>query len=270
MRRYGTIAARAFALLCLPVALSLAQAKEPTPVKDGDHTGKHIITVFAAASTTDALTTLANKYETAHNVTIRLNFASSSVLARQIEQDAHCDIFLSADQKWMDALADKHLIRQDTRKDILGNHLVLITPAAMQLTVEMTNSFNLASAFSGRLAVGDPDHVPAGIYAKESLISLGWWTALEKRLLPTETVRAALRLVEMHEVDAGIVYLSDALSSYKVVIAGEFPDDTHSPIRYPVALCATAGPAANGFLKFISNKAAAQVWADEGFDPIEE
>lgn len=226
------------------------------------------ITVFAAASATDVLTELAKRYEAAHAVKVRLNFASSSVLAKQIEQAAPCDIFLSADQKWMDYLAERKLIQDATRRDIVGNQLVVITPADKPLEIKMEKAFDLAGAFTGRLAMGDPEHVPAGLYGKESLQSMGWWEALKDRVAPAENVRAALRLVEMGETDAGVVYWSDAKSSAKVVVAGVFPEDTHTPILYPIALCGSAAPDAMAFLEYVAGGEAAPVWKDAGFRPL--
>jgi molybdate transport system substrate-binding protein len=226
------------------------------------------ITVFAASSATDVLTDLAKKYEVSHQVKVRLSFAASSILARQIEQDAPCDIFLSADQKWMDYLDEKHKVQAASRKDIVGNRLVIVTPLNKTLAVKMEKGFDLAGAFAGRLAVGDPDHVPAGIYAREALQNMGWWASLTNRLASAENVRAALKLVELGEVDAGIVYVSDAKSSKKVAVAGEFPESTHSPIRYPAALCVTAGPEAKAFLGFVAGKEAFGVWSSAGFVPL--
>ena len=223
------------------------------------------ITVFAAASTTAVLTDLAKKYEADHPIKIRFSFASSSVLARQIEQEAPCDVFFSADQQWMDYVSEKHKIQADSRRDIVGNRLVVVIPANKKLAVKMEKGFDFAGSFTGRLAVGDPDHVPAGIYAKEALQNLGWWAALTNRLAPAENVRAALKLVELGEVDAGIVYYSDAKSSMKVAIAAQFPESVHSPIRYPAALCVKASPDAKSFLEFIAGKEAAPVWVAAGF-----
>ena len=234
----------------------------------GGHETNATITVFAASSATDVLTDLAKKYEANHPLKIRLSFAASSVLARQIEQDAPCDIFLSADQKWMDYLAEKHKIQAESRKDIAGNRLVIVTPVTKTLAVRMEKSFDLAGAFAGRLALGDPDHVPAGAYAKEALQNLGWWESLKNRLAPAENVRAALKLVEMGEVDLGIVYASDAKSSSKVAVAGEFPESSHGPIRYPAALCATARPDAKAFLDFLAGQEASAVWTAAGFFPL--
>ena len=226
------------------------------------------ITVFAASSATEVLTDLAKKYEASHQVKVRLSFAASSVLARQIEQDAPCDVFLSADQKWMDYLAEKHKVQAASRKDIAGNRLVIVTPINKPLAVKMDKGFDFAGAFAGRLAVGDPDHVPAGIYAREALQSMGWWASLTNRLASAENVRAALKLVELGEVDAGIVYVSDAKSSKKVAVAVAFPGNTHSPIRYPAALCVTACPDAKAFLGFLAGKEASAVWSSAGFVPL--
>jgi len=238
-------------------------------VRAGGQEANATLTVFAAASATDVLTALAKQYEAKHPVKVRLSFASSSVLARQIEQDAPCDIFLSADQKWMDYVAEKHRIRAESRKDIVGNRLVLVTPANKPLTIKLEKGADLAGAFTGRLAIGDPDHVPAGTYAKEALQNLGSWAALKDRLAPTENVRAALKLVELGEVDAGIVYLSDAKSSAKVAVAGQFPANSHHAIRYPAALCVTAGAGAGAFLEYLAGKEAAPVWAAAGFVSVD-
>lgn len=257
---------RSIAAFCLfVVACFLAASLVARAGAEGTNT---TITVFAASSATDVLTTLAKQYEAKRAVKVRLSFASSSVLARQIEQDAPCDVFLSADQKWMDYVADKHKIRAESRKDIVGNGLVFVTPINKTLAVKMEKGFDLAGAFTGRLALGDPDHVPAGTYAKEALQNLGWWEALKDRLAPTENVRAALKLVEMGEVDLGIVYLSDAKSSAKIAVAGQFPESSHSAIRYPAALCVTASPGANAFLEFVAGKEASSVWTAAGFIPL--
>lgn len=253
-------------LACLPGVLCLVGSGVATPAAGQDINAT--ITVFAAASATDVLTTLAKQYEASHPVKVRLSFASSSVLARQIEEEAPCDLFLSADQQWMDYLAKKNKIQAGSRKDIVGNRLVIVTPAKKPLAVKMEKGFDFAGAFTGRLALGDPDHVPAGVYAKAALQSLGWWEALKNRLAPAENVRAAVKLVELGEVDAGIVYFSDAKASGKVVIAGEFAESTHEPIRYPVALTVASKPEAKGFLDFVAGKQAAAVWATAGFIPL--
>lgn len=227
-----------------------------------------VVTVFAASSASDCLTTIGCQYEAAHGVKVRLNLASSSVLARQIDEGAACDVFLSADQEWMDYLVKRDRIQTASRRDLLGNRLVIVTPADRPLTVRMAHDFDFAKAFSGRLSVGDPAHVPAGKYAREALQKLGWWTALENRLAPAENVRVALKLVERGETDAGIVYATDARAVKGVAVAAVFPEDAHAPIRYPVALCTGAGPAAAGLLEYISGAEAATVWTNAGFTVV--
>jgi len=232
---------------------------------DGDRAAPATITVFTASSAADVLASVAKKYEESHPVTIRFSSAASSILARQIEQGAPCDIFLSADQSWMDYLAGKHRIQPGSRKDVAANRLVIVTPVNRPLAIRMDKGFDLAGAFSGRLAIGDPDHVPAGIYAREALQTLGWWDPLKNRLVSAENVRAALRLVELGEVNAGVVYLTDARSSGKVAVAGQFPVTAHRAIRYPVALCVTAGAKAGAFLDYLTGRDASSVWTAAGF-----
>jgi molybdate transport system substrate-binding protein len=263
-----TLSFRTSATACL-LALAWLGAL-PFPVEAGNRKATATITVFAASSATDVMTSLAKQYEATHPVRVRLSFAASSVLARQVERDAPCDLVLLADQKWMDFLAGKRKVQKGSRKDIAGNRLVVVTPANKPLVVRMEPKFDLAAAFKGRLAVGDPDHVPAGLYAKEALQNMGWWDLLKFRLAPAENVRAALRLVELGEVEVGIVYRSDARSSGKVVIAGQFPPGTHRAIRYPAALCASATPGAGDFLDYIAGKEAAPVWTANGFDALDQ
>ena len=260
------ISLRSIALVCLLAVACLFGTN--SVAKAGGQEAAATITVFATASAADVLPALAKTYEANHPVKVRFSFASSSVLARQIEQDVPCDIFLSADQKWMDYVAEKHRIQAESRRDIVGNRLVIVTPANRKLAVKMQKSFDLAGAFTGRLALGDPDSVPAGIYAREALQSMGWWEPLKNRLAPAENVRAALKLVELGEVDVGIVYVSDAKSSTKVAVAGEFPESAHSPIRYPAALCGTARPEARAFLDFLASKESSPVWTAAGFVPL--
>jgi molybdate transport system substrate-binding protein len=241
----------------LPAALTAAE---------GSNTATQgVVTVFAASSASDCLNAIARTYEAARKVTVRLNLASSSVLARQIDQGARCDVFLSADIEWMDYLAQRTNIQAATRQNLLGNRLVIVTPANRPLAVKMDRSFDLPKSFAGRLAVGDPDHVPAGKYAKEALQNMGWWDGLKDRLAPAENVRAALLLVERGETDAGIVYATDARASKAVTVAAEFPEDSHKPIRYPAALCVGAGAEARAFLDYLTGKEAAAVWTAAGF-----
>ena len=227
-----------------------------------------VVTVFAAASTTVALNEIATAYGMRTNVRITCSFGGSSLLAKQIESGAPADVFISADQKWMDYLEKKQYLASGTRIDLLGNSLMIVTPVAKPLAVTVEPGFAFAASFTGRLAVGDPTHVPVGIYAMEAFTALGWWQALEARLAPAADVRGALKLVEMGEADAGVVYATDAKISAKVTVAAAIPPQLHTAIRYPAALTVKSTPAAAAFLAYLRGPAARAVFARAGFsDP---
>ena len=223
------------------------------------------ITVFAAASTTDPMQAAAKAYEAAQHVRVVCSFASSSTLAKQIEQGAPADLFLAADEKWMDYLAKRQAIAPASRVDLLANSLVLIAPPGKTPVITVAEGFAIGAAFAGRLAIGDPSNVPAGIYAKEAFIRLGWWDALVGRLAPAADVRAALRLVELGEADLGVVYASDARGSAKVVQVAAIPQNLHAPIRYPLALTTTAKPAAAAFATWLQSAPARKIFTDAAF-----
>lgn len=196
------------------------------------------VTVFAAASLTNAMQDIAQAYKNEHHVEVVSSFASSSTLARQIEAGAPADLFISADQKWMDYAVDKKSIDKATRTTLLGNSLVVVAPKASDRSdITINAKTDWASLLQGgRLAVGDPDHVPAGIYAKEALQKLGAWETLSPKLAPAEDVRGALALVERNEAPLGIVYGSDAVASKGVKVVGTFPEDSHKKVEYPLAI----------------------------------
>ena len=221
--------------------------------------------VFAAASLAGAITELAKAYEAKSGVKIAPSFASSSTLAKQIEHGAPAEIFISADVRWMDYLVERRQIDVATRVDLLGNALVVVAPVGKGFPFKVEKDFPAEMAFAGRLAVGDPTNVPAGIYAKEAFTKLGWWPWLEKRLAPAADVRAALRLVETGEVDAGVVYATDAKSSAKVEVIATIPADLHQPVRYPFAATAKAGTEARAFLAFLTGPNAKPVYERLGF-----
>src|SRR5471030_2892375 len=183
------------------------------------------VTVFAAASLTNAIQDIAAQYQKEKGVQVVSSFASSSTLARQIEQGAPADLFISADQQWMDYSMGKQQIVENTRYTLLGNDLVLIAAKASKINhVDINDKTQWASLLGdSRLSVGDPDHVPAGIYAKEALQKLGAWTTLEPKLARASDVRGALALVEREEAPLGIVYGSDSIASKKVKVVGIFP-----------------------------------------------
>jgi len=240
--------------LCLVLAPLAARAQE--------------LTVFAAASLTDAMKDVSAQWAQAGHPPLRLSFGSSSTLARQIEQAAPANLFASADLKWMDYLADKKLIVPETRKDLLSNDVVLVVPADKPQHVIIAKGFDILGLLgpNGRIATGDPKHVPIGIYAEQALRKLGMWDAVEPRLARTEDVRAALLLVERGEAPAGIVYATDAAASKGVMIAGEFPANSHDAVTYPFAVVKSGDtPDARALMTYLSGPQAREIFAKRGF-----
>jgi molybdate transport system substrate-binding protein len=224
------------------------------------------ITVFGAASLSDALNEIAKNYQQQSGKTVTVSLAASSALAKQIEASGGADVFISADEDWMDYLDKKGLIDHASRKDLLGNRLVLIEPADSTATLAIAPNFNLAGALKGgRLSVADPDSVPAGKYGKEALTRLGVWDSVAGNLARAENVRVALAYVARGEAPLGIVYETDAKAEPKVKVAGVFPENSHAPILYPEALTRDAKPDAAGFLAYLSSPAARAVFAKDGF-----
>jgi molybdate transport system substrate-binding protein len=224
--------------------------------------------VFAAASLTDALKDVGQVWEASGHPKLRFSFAASSTLARQIDQGAPANLFAAADQQWMNWAAQRRLIADDTRRTLLGNTLVLVMPKDRVHPVTIGPGWDLMALLGadGRLATGDPANVPVGIYAKQALIKLGLWSAVEPRLARTDDVRSALLLVERGEVPAGIVYSTDAAVSPGVAIAGTFPEDTHDPIVYPFAVTHVGDtPAARAFLDYVAGPEAGAIFAKRGF-----
>ena len=246
--------------------VAAAQAAENPPSlslsKGGGEVGG--ILVFAAASATNAVQDLAALYEKEKGVKVVTSFAGSSALAKQIEQGAPADVFISADLKWMDYLDGKNKIVKDSRRNLLGNRLVLVAPKGKAFPVKLEKSFDLPGAFQGRWCSCDTS-VPIGQYSQQALTALGWWATLEPRLAAAPDVRSALAFVERGECAVGVVYETDAKVSDKVEILGVFPADTHSPVLYPAALVQGAKPAAQGFLNFLLTPAAAAVFRQYGF-----
>ncbi|HEY0106551.1 MAG TPA: molybdate ABC transporter substrate-binding protein [Rhizomicrobium sp.] len=224
------------------------------------------ITVFAAASLTDALGDIGKAYKAKTGNDAVFSFAASSVLAKQIEASGGADLFISADNDWMDYLDNKGLIAHETRKALLGNHLVLIAPADQNLSIAIAPHFDLLGALKGgRLSIADPDSVPAGKYARTALGTLGVWTSVVDHLVLAENVRVALAYVSRGEAPLGIVYTTDALSDKKVHVVATFPDNSHAPIVYPAALVKDGKPEAKAFLDFLSGPEAAAIFEKDGF-----
>lgn len=228
------------------------------------------ITVFAAASLTNAMQEIADQYQKGKEVKIVSSFASSSTLARQIEQGAPADLFISADQQWMDYAVEKKSMDDASRFTLLGNELVLVAPTANKPEqVSISKNTDWKNLLKGqRLSVGDPDHVPAGIYAKEALQKLGAWDTLSSQLAPGNSVRVALALVERNEAPYGIVYGSDAVASKKVTVVGTFPEESHKPVEYPMAMVKDRNSATvTAFYTYLKGPEAAAVFKRYGFTP---
>ena len=226
------------------------------------------LTIFAAASLTDAFKDIGNLWMAKGHKPVTFSFDSSSTLALQIEHGAPADVFASADELWMDKLAHAHRIDPATRVDFVANTLVLVERKTNLKPITLIKGVDLKPILgqSGRLAVGDPAHVPAGIYAEQALKKLGIWAALQPRLAPAANVRSALMLVTTGEAPAGIVYASDVRVVPSLAIAGTFPADSHDPIRYPVAITGNGDKSeAIAFAAFLRTQPAQDVFHHYGF-----
>lgn len=225
------------------------------------------VTVFAAASLQNALTEAGQAYTAKTGTPVRFSFAGSSAIARQIEQGAPADLFVSADVEWMDYLADRKLIVPASRRDLLSNQLVLIAPKDSKISLKIVKGFPIAKALgTGRIALADPAVVPAGKYAKASFAALGVWDAVAPKVAAAENVRAALAYVARGETPLGVVYATDAQVEPKVRIVGVFPEATHPRIVYPAALTASShNPGGAGFLGFLQSPEAGAIFKRYGF-----
>ena len=223
--------------------------------------------VLAAASLQESLSAAADRWAATGHARPVLSFAGSSALARQVMAGAPADLFLSADEEWMDALARSRLLRAHTRAALLTNRLVLVAPAVSRVQLTMAPRFPLAQALGrGRLAMADPAAVPAGRYARDALIRLGVWPQLQTRITRSENVRAALALVTRGEAPLGIVYATDAQASRGVRVVGTFPASSHAPITYPVAVLAkSTNPDAEGFRRFLLSAEGKAIFRRFGF-----
>jgi molybdate transport system substrate-binding protein len=227
------------------------------------------ITVFGAASLTNALQDLGDAFTKQTAVDVKFSFAASSALAHQIENGARADVFFSADIDWMDYLQARNLIQPATRHDAVGNRLVLIAPIDSAITLKIAADFPLATALGGgKLATGDPDSVPVGRYAQSALTSLGVWNSVSSRLIRADSVRSALAFVDRGEAPLGIVYETDARIDKKVRVIDVFPATSHAPIVYPIALTVTARPAAAKFVEFVRSPSGDAMFKAYGFLPL--
>jgi len=244
-------------ILAASLLLALAAAN---PARAAD------VTVFGAASLADALKEIAGDYQKQSGKTVAVSLAASSALARQIEASGGADIFISADLDWMDYLDNKGLIQHDTRENLLGNRLVLVAGKDVSTNLTIAPHFDLAGALKGgRLAMADPDSVPAGKYGRTALISLGVWNGVIDHVVNAENVRVALAYVARGEAPMGIVYETDAKADPNVKMVGVFPENSHQPILYPAALVKDAKPESRAFLAYLASPAARAVFEKDGF-----
>jgi molybdate transport system substrate-binding protein len=252
------------AAVALPNGWSMPQ---PSPAQaQAEARGSGGLVVFAAASLKNALDSVNAQWQKETGESPKISYAASSALARQLEQGAPAQMFISADLDWMDYVEKKGLIKPEKRSNLLGNRIVLIAPKDKAAPVAIRPGFDLASVLGdGRLAMANVEAVPAGKYGKAALEKLGVWTSVSGRLAQAENVRAALLLVSRGEAPAGIVYQTDAASDPGVAIVATFPEDTHPPIVYPIALTTAAGPDAAAFLAYIRSDKAKRLFEAQGF-----
>jgi molybdate transport system substrate-binding protein len=231
------------------------------------------VTIFAAASLKTALDDIAAQWQKETGKTARISYAASGPLAKQIEAGAPADIFISADMAWMDYAAQRRLIKPETRRNLLGNALVLVAPSdskAQPIEFNAQTDLTALLGANGRLAIGEPRSVPAGAYAQKALTSLGLWDKVKNRVAQTESVRATLLFVARGEAPLGIVYRSDAHAEPRVKVLGTFPDSSHhAPIVYPIAIiAASANPDAKAFYDYLAASAATAIFKRESFDVL--
>jgi molybdate transport system substrate-binding protein len=225
------------------------------------------VVVFAAASLKNALDAVNETWQAETGRRATISYAASSALARQIEQGAPADIFISADLDWMDYLSEKQMIAPGSRTNLLSNRIVLIASADSAIEANIAPDFPLTGLLGdGRLAMADVKAVPAGKYGKAALERLGVWAEVEGKVAQAENVRAALKLVATGEAPLGIVYRSDAVAEPTVKVIGVFPEDVHPPIVYPVGVIAdSSNPDAAEFVKYLQSPRAKQLFEQQGF-----
>lgn len=243
--------------LALVVALTLAPST---------HAQQTPLTVFAAASLKNALGEAGKSFTAKTGTPVRFSFAATSALARQLEQAAPADVFASADLEWMDWVLQRHLVKKETRVNLLGNKLVVVAPKDGPATVALTEDGLRTALGGGRIAMGEVSAVPAGKYGKAALDKLGLWSGVANQIAQVDNVRAALLLVSRKEASLGIVYETDAKADANVKVVATFPADSHTPIIYPFAVTANAtNKAAGEFLAFLASAEAKSIFEKQGF-----
>jgi molybdate transport system substrate-binding protein len=249
-----------------PVAVAIAGVSLVFGASAGDSAG---LTVFAAASLRESLDEQARNFEGESGISIVVSYGASSALAKQIEAGAPADVFISADLEWMDYLDGRKLLAPGSRGNLLSNRLVLIAPASSKSTLKIEPNFGLSAALGAdKLAMANPDSVPAGKYGKRALEMLGVWASVERKVARTENVRVALALVSRGEAPLGIVYATDALAERNVRVVDTFPESSHPAIVYPGAIVAASrSPSAKRFVDYLRSNSARVIWDRYGFAP---
>jgi len=250
---------RVFVIGAIAAAVFITMAPASAQTQD--------ILVFGAASLKNALDDANARYQRKTGGKIVVSYGASSTLAKQLESGAPADIFISADLDWMDYVAQRKLIKPETRANFLGNKLVLIAPGESKVTLTIGPNFPLAQALGGgRLAMADPAFVPAGKYGKASLEALGVWNSVSDKIAPAQDVRTALTYVSRGEAPLGIVYQTDAAADKGVKVVGAFPDGTHPPIIYPMAVTAASNnPGVGAYMSFLKSSEARSAFESQGF-----
>jgi molybdate transport system substrate-binding protein len=245
----------------LAAVLAAGTLLQPPPARADD------LLVFAAASLKNALDDADTAYQKQGGSKVTVSYAASGPLAKQLENGAPADLFISADLDWMNYAQDKDLIKTESRVNLLGNRLVLVAPKSSTAKIEIGPNFQLAALLGdGRIAIGDPQSVPAGKYAQTALDKLGAWEQVKDKTAKAESVRAALALVSRGEAPLGIVYATDVAADPDVKIVGIFPDDSHPPIIYPIAITAiTKNAEAAKYLAWLRSPEAGAFFEKQGF-----
>jgi molybdate transport system substrate-binding protein len=272
MKKYRTIQTAhknhsmlVFILLVFSLALFIGNSG----CKQGARCSKQQITIFTAMGMKNVVQDICAEYEDSFQVDIVLNFASSGTLSRQVANGAQCDIILLANKKWAFYLDSLRLIHSESYTELVQNTLMLVVPKSQTpINVDFNDPDKFINEFRGNLAMGNPAYVPAGMYAQEAIKNLKWDYALQNRTIYTKDVRSALKLVEMNEAKAGIVYATDALLSDKISMAGHFPDSTHQPIIFVGAMHTSGDAKAQKLFRFFRGRTAAKYWKKYGFTMI--
>lgn len=255
-----------FVQIGLLLVVSSCEVPEAHSPKELSASGSDYLMIFAAASLAGVLEEAADSFEVHYTITVKTNMASSGTCARQIVQGQLPDLFISADSKWMEYLDSLGYISKGTITTVAQNDLVLVVPNESLLkpcTIDSGLNFVSLSG-SGLLSIGDPNHVPAGKYAKEALEYFGWYASVAPRLLPAKDVRSACMMVEMREAPLGIVYHTDIHASRNVRLIGTFPEQSHTPIIYLAGVCRDR-VGSKLFLSYLTSKEAGSIWARYGF-----